>query len=142
MIACSVVSLSEPRAVAHQTPLSMEFSRQEYWSRLPFISPRNLPNPGIKLESPASSALAGGFFTTESPGKPEIIVDSHEVIGLPSVSDGKESACIAGDLGLIPRLGKFPGEGDDNPRQYSCLENSIGRGSLWATVPGVAKGQR
>ena len=129
MIACSVVSLSEPRAVAHQTPLSMEFSRQEYWSRLPFNSPRNLSDPGIKLVSPASSALAGGFFTTESPGKPEIIVDSHEVIGLPSVSDGKESACNAGDLGLIPRLGKFPGVGDDNRLQYSCLENSIGRGS-------------
>ena len=142
MIACSVVSLSEPRAVAHQTPLSMEFSRQEYWSRLPFNSPRNLSDPVIKLESPASSALAGGFFTTESPGKPEIIVDSHEVIGLPSVSDGKESACNAGDLGLIPRLGKFPGVGDDNRLQYSCLENSIGRGSLRATVHGVAKSQR
>ena len=60
----------------------------------------------------------------------------------PRGSKGKESACNAGDLGLIPRLGKFPGEGDDNPRQYSCLENSIGRGSLWATVHGVAKGQR
>ena len=57
-------------------------------------------------------------------------------------SDGKESACNAGDLGLIPRLGKFPGVGDDNRLQYSCLENSIGRGSLWATVHGVAKSQR
>ena len=73
-----------PGTVAHQTPLSMEFSRQECWSRLPFNSPRNLSDPGIKLESPASSALAGEFFITESPGKPEIIVDSHEVIGLPS----------------------------------------------------------
>ena len=73
-----------PGTVAHQTPLSMEFSRQECWSRLPFNSPRNLSDPGIKLESPASSALAGEFFITESPGKPEIIVDSHEVIGRPS----------------------------------------------------------
>ena len=73
-----------PGTVAHQTPLSTEFSRQECWSRLPFNSPRNLSDPGIKLESPASSALAGGLFITESPGKPEIIVDSHEVIGLPS----------------------------------------------------------
>ena len=76
MIACSVVSLSEPRAVAHQTPLSMEFSRQEYWSRLPFNSPRNLPNPGIKLESPASSALAGGFFATELHGKPGSAIET------------------------------------------------------------------
>ena len=42
-------------------------------------------------------------------------------------SDGKESACKAGDLGLIPGSGRFPGEGSDNPLQYSCLENSINR---------------
>ena len=47
---------------------SMEFSQQEYWSELPFPSPRYLPNPGIKPVSPAS---AGGFFTTEPPGKPK-----------------------------------------------------------------------
>ena len=56
-----------PWTVAHQAPPSMEFSRQEYWSGLPFPSPGDLPKPGIK---PASPALAGGFFTTESPGKP------------------------------------------------------------------------
>ena len=43
----------------------MEFSSQEYWSRLPFPTPGNLPSPGIKPMSPASPALAGGFFTTE-----------------------------------------------------------------------------
>ena len=42
-----------PWTVARQAPLSMEFSRQEYWSRLPFTSPGNLPNPGIQLRSPA-----------------------------------------------------------------------------------------
>ena len=52
--------------VAHQAPLPMEFFRQEYWSGLPFPSQGDLPNPGIKLPSPA---LAGGFFTTEPPGK-------------------------------------------------------------------------
>ena len=55
-----------PQTVAHQAPLSMEFSRQEYWSVLPFISPGDLPDPGIKLGSPA---LAGEFFTTEPQGK-------------------------------------------------------------------------
>ena len=50
-----------------QAPLSMEFSRQEYWSGLPFPSPGNLPDPGI---DPVSPALAGTFFTTASPGKP------------------------------------------------------------------------
>ena len=52
--------------VAHHAPLSMGFSRQEYWSGLPFPSPGDLPNPEIKLMSPA---LAGGFFTTVPPGK-------------------------------------------------------------------------
>jgi len=49
--------------VAHQAPLSMEFSRQEYCSRLPFPPPEGLPDPGIKLVS-ESPALAGGFFTS------------------------------------------------------------------------------
>ena len=47
---------------------------------------------------------------------------------LPCSSDGKESACNAGDLGLIPGLGRSSGEGNGNPLQYSCLENSMGRG--------------
>ena len=58
-----------PWTVAHQTPLSMEFFRQDYWSRLPFPTPGDLPNPGIKPLSLASSALAGRFFTTVPPGK-------------------------------------------------------------------------
>ena len=57
-------------AVAHQAPLSMEFSRQEYWTGLPFPPSGDLPNPEIVLVSPASPELAGGFFTTEPPGKP------------------------------------------------------------------------
>ena len=56
--------------VAHQAPLAMGFSRQEHWSGLPFPPPGDLPDSGIKPASPASSALAGGFFTTEPPGKP------------------------------------------------------------------------
>ena len=55
---------------ACQTPLSMESSRQEYWSGLPFPPPEYLPNPGIKPMSLTSPALAGRFFTAESPGKP------------------------------------------------------------------------
>ena len=53
--------------VALQSPLSMGFSRQEYWSGLPFLPIGGLPDPEIK---PASPALADGFFTTEPPGKP------------------------------------------------------------------------
>ena len=58
-----------PWTVAHQTPQSMSFPRQEYSSSLPFPSPGDLPDPGIKLMSPE---LAGGFFTTEPPGNPQV----------------------------------------------------------------------
>ena len=53
-----------PWTVAHQAPLSMGFSRQEYWSGLPCYPPGDLPDPGIKPISLKSSALANGFFTT------------------------------------------------------------------------------
>ena len=52
-----------PWTVAHQAPLSTEFSRQEYWSGLPFPTPGDFPNPGIEPVSLMSSALASGFFT-------------------------------------------------------------------------------
>ena len=61
--------------------------------------------------------------------------------GLPCGSDGRESACSAGDLGSIPRSGISPGEGNGNPLQYTCLENPMDRGAWWATVHGVAKSQ-
>ena len=61
-----------PWAVACQAPLSSGFSRQEYWSGLPFPAPGDLPDPGIKPTFLASPALAGGFFTTLPPGKPQL----------------------------------------------------------------------
>ena len=54
-------------------------------------------------------------------------------------ADGKESACNAGDLGLIPGSGRSPEEGNGNPLQYSCLDNSMDRGAWRATVHGVSK---
>ena len=60
-------------------------------------------------------------------------------MGFPDGSDSKESACSAGDPGLIPWLGRYPGEGNDNPLQYTCLENSMDRGAWQATVHGVTK---
>ena len=60
-------------------------------------------------------------------------------MNFPGGSAGEESVCNVGDLGSIPRLGRSPGEGNDNPLQYFCLENSNDRGSWWATVHGVAK---
>ena len=55
------------------------------------------------------------------------------------VVEDKESACNEGDLGLIPGLGRSPGEGNGTPLQYSCLENPMDRGAWQTTVHGVAK---
>ena len=59
--------------------------------------------------------------------------------GFPGGSEVKASACNAGDLGSIPGLGRSPGEENGNPLQYSCLENPMDRGALWATVHRVVK---
>ena len=94
--------------LAHQTPLSMEFSRQEYWSGLPCSPPGDLPNSEIEPTSPVSPALADGFFTT-----------------VPAI---RNLPANAGDVGSIPGSGRFPGGGNGNPFQYSCLENPMNRG--------------
>ena len=59
-------SFETPRTVAHQAPLFMEIPRQEYWNGLPFPTSEETSDPEIKL---TSTALVGGFFTTETPGK-------------------------------------------------------------------------
>ena len=79
--------------VAHQAPLSMGFSRQEYWSGLPCSPPGNLPDPGIEPAFLLSPALAGGFFTTaatwEAGVNPALWLTSKwpDLIPLPSGSD-------------------------------------------------------
>ena len=88
-----------PWTVAYQAPSFMEFSRQEYWSGLPFPPPGDLPNLGIEPASPMAPELAG----------------------FPCGSAGKESACNVGDLGSIPRLGRSPGKGKGYSLQYSGL---------------------
>ena len=65
-----------------------------------------------------------------------------EGVGFPGGSDGKESTCNVGGLGLIPGLGRSPGEGHGNPLPYSCLENPMVRGPWRATVVhGISKSQ-
>ena len=65
-------------AVAHQASLSLGFSRQEYWSRLPFPFPGDFPDTEIK---PMSPALAGGFFTTVPPGKAQGSITMNKASG-------------------------------------------------------------
>ena len=65
-VAQSCLTLCDPWTVAHQAPPSMGFSRQEYWSGLPFPSPGDLPNPGVE---PGSPALQADALTSEPPGK-------------------------------------------------------------------------
>ena len=73
----------------------------------------------------------------------EIGIDTYPLLyvkwSFPSGSNGKESACIMGDLGLIPGSGRSSGEGNGNPLQCSCLENPLDRGAWWPTIYGVAE---
>ena len=63
------------------------------------------------------------------------------LLGLPCSSNGKESACNAGDQHSIPGSGRSSGKGNSNPPQYSCLENPMDRGAWQTTVHGIAKSQ-
>ena len=151
-----------------QALLSMGFSRQEYWSGLPFPSPGDLSNPGIEPRSPALQAHS---LPSEPPGKTLTFLILYSLqmklyakeekrglrfsfffflyycsicihhSGFPCTSDGKESACNERDLGSILGLGKTPEEGNTYQLQYSCLENSIDRETWWATVHAVTKSQ-
>ena len=68
----------------------------------------------------------------------QVEIITYEAMGFPGGSGDKESDCNAGDLGLIPGSGRFPGEGNGNPLQYSCLEHSTDRG-LAGCCPGDPK---
>ena len=129
--------------IACQAPLSMEFSRQEYWKRLPFPTPGDLPYPRIKPVSPAFPALAGRFFTTAQPGKPIAYQESikffpslfslffffFNFIGLLRYFKGKETVCNSRDADLIPESGRSLEEENGNPFHYSCLGKPMDRGA-------------
>ena len=103
-------------------------------------------NFGLKLNIQKMKIMASGPITSWQIDEEtvEIVTDFIFVgfiyfVGFPCSSVGKESACSAGDLCLIPGLGRFPGEGNGNLLQYPCLENLMERGAWWAAVHGVAK---
>ena len=127
MRAQSHPTLCIPWTVAHQAPLSVGFSKKEYWSGLPCPSPGDLPNPGIEPSSLMSPALAGRFFTISTTWEGQrtsaIHMDSHASLGggFLGGSEVKNSLANAGDMGLILESGRSPKEGNGNPFQYSCL---------------------
>ena len=132
--------------VAVQAPLSKAFPRQEHWNGLPFPPPGDLPDPGMEPESPASPALAGGFSTTELPGKPERLNRNAINMRFPRWCLCTEPGCqcrrqemwVRG-MNSIPGWGRALGEGHGNPLQYSCLEKPMDKGACWATVHRVAQ---
>ena len=128
-----------PWTVVHQAPLSVGFSRQDYWSGLPFPLPGDLSDPGTEPESPASPALAGGFFTTEPVGKPLKRLLSDRFPGGALV---KNLPASAGEprAKFDPWVGKIPWRRAwQNPLQCSCLENSMDRGAWRAALHGIGK---
>ena len=115
--------------VVRQAPLSMGFSRQEYWSGLPAPPPGESSLPGDQTWSHYVSCICRKFFTTSATWKASRLSITcvikteltflYNDLDFPSSSAGKESACNAGDPGLIFGLGSSPGEGIGYPLQYS-----------------------
>ena len=131
-----------PITVRQISPFAWVFSVKEALSPFPallsFIQPRHpsfqepLPDPPAVGSLPLrhSTDHAALEFSSHSPTR---------LGGFPGGSDANLSACNAGDLGLIPGSGRSPGEGNGNPLQNFCLENSMDGGAWWAIVQGVAK---
>ena len=121
---------------------------QKHWSGSPFPLPRNLLDSGIDPALLVSLTLAGGFFTTDPPGKPDsttskIWVSIHHPSSANSFLYLQHNifkfpwGCNAGDPGLILGSGRSPGEGNGYRFQYSNLQKSHGQGTCWATIHGV-----
>ena len=132
---CSFLVVSDsvtPWTAARQAPLSMGFSRQEYWSGFPLPPPEDLPDLGMELASPSAPALQAGSLPLSYQGSSLIILGPMinnfpgDFSGGP---DSKESACDVEDLGLIPGLRRSPGGGHGNPLQYSFLETPMDGGT-------------
>ena len=159
-----------PWTAAYQAPPSMGFSRQEYWSGVPLLSPKSdyidqhWCVHSIDEETVSESVLFCSVNHSQKVMEPVFKV--HTVPHwLPNLSwarewvkmrvecgdgcqphrlcgsDSKESVCNAKDAGSIPGLGRSCGGGHGNPLQYSCLENPMDRGAWWAAVHGVTQSQ-
>ena len=128
-----------PWTAAFQAPPSMGFSMEEYWSGLPLPSP--LIIHAVAKTKFCLYSLCRKYYRDFS-GGPVVKTPCfqcrgcgfepcfRELRGFLGGSAGKESTCNGGDLGLIPGLGRSPGEGNGTPLQYSCLENPMD-GEAW-----------
>ena len=134
---------------AHEAPLSMGFSRQEYWSWLPCPPPGDLPDPGIEPKSYFSGIGRRILYHQchlESPFSNNECKSSFLLYNWASQATlvVKNPPANIGDIrvmALIPGSGRSSGGGHGNPLQCSCLESPIDRGAWQATVHGVMKSQ-
>ena len=111
-----------PWTVAHQAPLSMGFSRQEYWRGLPSPPAGDLPNPGIKLRSLMSPALAADSLPLTPPGKPYSYVIKH----LHRISATHHSYCCLTSLWYYPKFFSFNlFIHNPNSREFMCTHSYI-----------------
>ena len=119
--ACQITSVLSDSAtlwtVACQAPLSVGFSRQEYWSGLPCPPSGHFPHPGVEPSSLLSPALPGGFFTTNN--------------GLPWWLRGSSVCLQGGRPGLNPWVRKIPWRREWQPTPAFFLKNSTDRGAWW-----------
>ena len=148
-MACSIAqscpSFCNPWTVAHQAPLSLEFTRQGYWTGLPFPSPGGLPHPGIK---PVSPALAGRFFITVLPGKPLQVYCSYynyikenmlvmkEQIG----SLSKETETTKRNQMKILKLNIWNKNGGWCNRNRSCVQQNSSTEGSHGSFPSLSSG--
>ena len=127
---CGNTALSTKRQAvkAMPNPLTPE---THYWT--PHCTPEERdPGPSIRTWTQTPLTRKPWQATSPTPPTGSKLHNKEE----PEV---KASVCNTGDLGLIPGLGRSPGEGNDNPLQYSCLENPMDGGAWWASVHGVTK---
>ena len=128
-----------PRTIARPAPRSTGFPSQEHWRRLPFPSPGALPNPLIK---PASPALAGGFFTTEPPGKPHNVLSllhKKKWVGIDTLINAKGlSGRIQQDL-----VAEAPPEENlESLKEYVCMCTNCMLDTLRGCAPAFLQRRR
>ena len=104
------------------------------------IYAKNIPkDPSLRNTAFNTECKHRGYLKKPKQKSGYLVLAYDMILGFPRSSFAKESACSAGDLGLIPELGRSSGERNGNPLQYSCLENPMDRGIWQAIVHGVTE---